>query len=1130
MLRLFLLIFGFYSFLLQAQSLRINEICTKNSNIITDGDFNQFVDWIELFNNTSADINLSGYFISDNAGNKTKWKFPAGSVIGANSYLLIWADGRNVKIQNHHTNFKLNSSSGVVLICDADTNQIDLLEYENQLQDISFGRANSGWAYFPEPTPGIMNSGNAFYSSSREVPPSFTLASGFYNPNTLLQISSPVPGTVVRFTIDGSFPTVNSAIFPGSISLTENTVIRARVFGNKLPSKEVSETYFINLNKDLPVVSLIIDPSYLWSEDLGIFNDSLIEFRTEWERPSTFQYFNNKELKFETNNSIRLFGNTAFFLPQKSFAVFADDPVNYKIFKNKPLSVFNSFIMRSSSDDWSHTMFRDGLIQTIVGEKTDIDYQSYQPTVLYINGEYFGIFNLREKYNEKYLKNNHGVDTDKIDFLSLNYPGLWYEVLAGSDAKLLQLLDYIYSNDITDPAVFSGINEYLDIENYTHYIITQIYIGNGSYEHNIKTWRRNDTVDGFKWLIFDTDRGYFETWRNDFSMIYNSDTIFKRLLDNIDYRNHFLQQTCSHINASFRQCYADHVIDSLKSNIAAEMPSHINKWGPVGGIPSVDAWNQSVQVMHNFALGRKDTLHKHLMDFYNLEGKVNLHLKKTSSRGGNVYIEDVLIPYSDSIHEYFKNIPLTLTAVPNFGYTFVDWEGISYEPTITLTLNGNVTINARFSANCNIPDTISVDAILLKDCSPYTFEHDLFVDQGATLYCEPGVEINFGQDVMLRVKGSLNFTGTEQEPVIIQGLNDQIWKYIEVDGGNLVMNHAIIHSGLKAIHFINGSKLSISYSTFYESAVDLDDLISGEGSELEIENNIFYGNPLNTKKDGIDADNIIKGVFSWNKFYNISDDCIDIGTNSTNITINHNEMYLSQSMGVSIGENSQAIVYRNIIANCNGGIQVHTGAIADIINNTLYNNETAILGYHYENTPNSGGTAHVINTLFSQNSVDFALQPNSVIEISYSLSDKIILPGTGNISGNPEFINPLENNFNLKDDSPCIDAGDVLSELDPDNTRADIGALYFNQLNGTPETKQTVLIYPNPFNRFFNIRLLNGHIITRIELFNQMGERIFLKQNMNNPDFTVELGYKGIVFLKVTDNSGNVIASKLISK
>ena len=224
--------------------------------------------------------------------------------------------------------------------------------------------------------------------------------------------------------------------------------------------------------------------------------------------------------------------------------------------------------------------------------------------------------------------------------------------------------------------------------------------------------------------------------------------------------------------------------------------------GSVGGIPSMEAWNQAVQVMHDFASVRKDTLFKHLNDFYNLDGHYNLHLKKTSPRCGKIYIEDVIIPYNDSIHEYFKNIPLTLVAKPNFGYSFIDWEGISTEDTINLTLSDDITINARFLADCNVPNIISEDMALLKDCSPYYFDQDLYVQPGATLFCEPGVEINFGQDVRLYVKGILNFIGTELEPITIQGENGVSWRYIEIDSGSVFLNHVEVYSGLKAISFL----------------------------------------------------------------------------------------------------------------------------------------------------------------------------------------------------------------------------------------------------------------------------------------------------------------------------------------
>ena len=460
---------------------------------------------------------------------------------------------------------------------------------------------------------------------------------------------------------------------------------------------------------------------------------------------------------------------------------------------------------------------------------------------------------------------------------------------------------------------------------------------------------------------------------------------------------------------------------------------------------------------------------------------------------------------------------MTLVAKPRLGYSFIDWEGVSNEDTITLALSSDTYIHARFEADCNIPDIITEDASLLKDCSPYFFDNDLFIEPGATLYCEPGVEINFGENVHLYVKGSLSFEGTLQDPIVIKGTNNQIWKFIEMDGGNILLDHVTIHSGEKAIHFFNGGKLSVKNSIFYESNANVDDLISGTTSDVEFLDNVFYGNASNTKTDCIDCDYIVSGIFSGNKFYNVSDDCIDIG-NSVNVVIDHNEAYNSQSMGFSVGENSVATIFRNIVSHCNGGIQVHTGSSATIFNNTLYDNQVGVLCYHYDNTINSGGTAYVSNTIFSENNADYALQSNSLIEISYSLSDNTLFPGTGNLTGDPLFVNPSEDNFHLLNTSPCIDAGDILSELDPDNTRADIGALFYNHFNGIEESQPEILIYPNPFKNKFDVRLLNGQFISEVKLYNQMGELVYATQTINSSEITIEVGYKGFVLLKLTDN------------
>ncbi len=1113
-----------------SQNIVINEFCAKNSNILTDDDFMQFSDWIELFNNEENTVDISGCFLTDDTINKSKWRFPANTIINANEYLIVWADDADTLIENYHTNFKLSSNNEWVALYDIDTNLIDLIAYPDQHGDISYGKAPAGLAYFSQPTPQAENTTTACYSDERASPPSLSLPSGFYIANTELIFVDILPGEQVCYTTDGGFPNENSTIYTDPVLLTENTVIRAKTYGEVLPSKEVSHSYFVGNDKQLPVISLIINPDFLWSDSIGIFNDFEIAKRTLWERSSKIQYFKSNTLKFETNNEIRLFGNTAYLLPQKSFAVFADNEIQYQIFDGKEISVFDSFILRSSSDDWTKTMFRDGFVHSIVQEKLQIDYQAYQPTVLYINGEYFGIFNMREKYNEDFLKNNHGVDKDSLDMLKLNYYGLYVEVLAGTNEKYFEMLDYLNTNDMTDEIVFAGVSDYLDINNYTSYIISQIYMANVSFKHNIKAWRENNKIDGFKWLLYDTDRAYIDIGRQMFLIVYDADPILKKLLENINYRNHFLQQTCSHINVTFRKCYIDDLIDSLQSNIEQEMPFHIEKWAPYGGVQSMESWNSEVYLMKNFAQYRKDTLLYRLDSMYNLSGQISVHLKKAIPQGGEVYIEDVLIPYNNFIHTYFKGIPVKLVAKPNLGYHFVDWENISTSDSITYTFNSDQMINARFEADCDIPQIITEDAILLKVCSPYYFDNDITVEIGATLYCEPGVEIFFGENVKLEVYGSIDFLGTENDPITIQGEIGKYWKYIRSDNGNVSIKYATIYAGEKAISFANGGNILIENCTFYESELDVNDLISGTGANVEFTDNVFYCNPDNNKRDCIDCDGVSSGRFMGNIFYDVTDDCIDIGDGSTDIFIEQNQAFNCESMGFSIGEGSIATISRNIIAHCKGGIQVHTDAMATIINNTLYDNEIGIKCYHYDNTPNSGGSANVINTIFSQCFLDYELQSNSQIEITYSLSDKILHAGLGNIYDNPHFVNPLNDDFHLLEYSPCIDAGDVLTFPDPDGTRADIGALFYNQNNTVQEFDKSISIYPNPFSNKLVVRLDGNNLIQSIKLYNLLGENVYSRNNISENTYYLETDSKGLLFILVSDTEGNKYSMKLISK
>jgi hypothetical protein len=213
------------------------------------------------------------------------------------------------------------------------------------------------------------------------------------------------------------------------------------------------------------------------------------------------------------------------------------------------------------------------------------------------------------------------------------------------------MLDFVNNTDLSDNTNFELLNQYLDINNYTDYIITQIYTGNRSYKHNITTWRENNYNDTFKWLIKDLDRAFQDSYREIFQQIYDADPLLSKILNNINYRNHFLQKVRSHININFDYDLVSNIVDSLKYNIESEIPLHIQRWSSYGGVQSISDWEQKIEKLKAFSVQREDTLTRRLIDFFSLDGRITVDFAKTN--GGKVEIEDIEIPFYNKNLDYF---------------------------------------------------------------------------------------------------------------------------------------------------------------------------------------------------------------------------------------------------------------------------------------------------------------------------------------------------------------------------------------------------------------------------------------------------------------------------------------------
>lgn len=722
-------------------SVRINEILVNNVSRNMDMYFKKLSCWIELYNYGSKEVNLSGYYLTDNLRKPQKWEIPPATVIPAKGFILFWADGENAY---EHTNFKLSPSGEVLCLTDPQGRIIDELAYIKQIPDVSFGRYPDGgprWFYFAVPTPNMSNITRPYRSQRRAVSPSFSVKSGFYTGTQTLQITGPSSG-IIRYTTDGSIPDENSSIYKSSLSIDSTMIVRARTFyPGLLPSSAVTNTYFIEERVTLPAVSVAINPQYLWNGKTGIYvmgEDAQTEFpfwganfRGKWERPVNIEFYEpDGNPGFNVEAGVRTAGTTSLGNAMKSLAVrlrqkYGKEEFNYKIFNNRDFTKFRSFILRNSGDDWAVTVFRDAMIKKICEGRMNVEYQASRPVIVFINGEYWGIHYLTEKIDEFFLASNNNLDHKRIDLLTYSpdmKDHLVRRAIAGRTNEYDNLMNFIENHDMGVPENYRHVKTQIDIDSYLDYTAMQIYIANKGWWSNLKWWKSRDKKGKWRWILYDTDLGF------GLYTSHSSDTIgyamsvdgggwenpshltllFRKLLANTEFRNDFIQRLASHLNTTFQPERILNIIKICQGEIEPEMPRHMEKWkGQLScyGFPdnlrfpsTMKQWKSNVEIMRVFASERPYYLRRHIINNFALNGTATFFLQTVNPEGGKVFVGGVEIQDANFKGIYFRDIPLKLEALPNKGYRFIGWEGVpgGNSSSVSVVLKKDTAVRAIF--------------------------------------------------------------------------------------------------------------------------------------------------------------------------------------------------------------------------------------------------------------------------------------------------------------------------------------------------------------------------------------------------------------------------------------------------
>jgi uncharacterized repeat protein (TIGR02543 family) len=622
-----------------------------------------------------------------------------------------------------HTNFKINSEGDTIILTNAAGQTVDEIFTDTITSDISRGRKPDGtndWYYFDEPTPGAPNTTYA-YSAITHSFPVVSHPGGLYSAAFNLTMTSGSQDDTIYYTLDGSIPDKNSYIYNSPINISETTTLRARIIRTNEISVAVLSCTYIYLGREckLPVISLFTDPYNLWDNDYGIYvkgdNASTSfpyfgsNFWEDWERPAHIELYEpDGRLGFSIDGGIKIFGGWSRGFDQKSISVFARRKygyrdINYIVFKEKSIPRFEALVLRNSGNDWMNTMFRDGMMTSLV-RPLGLDVQAFRPAIMFLNGQYWGIHNIREKVNEHFVASNHNIDADSLELLENNG-----DPIVGSGQNYADMINFVTNNNLATTNNYEYVKTLMNVDNFIKYEFSEIYFNNTDWPgNNIKFWRSVNNGGKWHWILYDTDFG-FGIWEDD----YNDNTLafalepngpgwpnppwstllLRKLIENQSFRHSFINQFADHLNTTFQPEAVIAHIKSITDIIESEISYHYPLYGESKG-----NWEYEVDRMKVWAERRVSQVRNHIINQFSLPGTKSITVNTLPPGSGIIKVNTIYPDYYPWTGVYFTNVPIELKAIAKEGYIFTGWTGdlVSGDEIISVNPTANFSFTAQF--------------------------------------------------------------------------------------------------------------------------------------------------------------------------------------------------------------------------------------------------------------------------------------------------------------------------------------------------------------------------------------------------------------------------------------------------
>ena len=613
-------------------------------------------DWVELHNSTGSAVSLAGYGISNNPKNPAKWVFPDIS-IEPGEYLLLYATGSADKAQkkNLKLNFNISSTGEALFFFDPNGKLIDKLSAGRMKSGQSYGRDGSdNRFYYAEPTPGAQNGKG--YEGITQLP-AFSVTPGIYDNAVTVAITAG-EGETIRYTTDCTTPNASSEVYSGVLSISKNSVIRAAAFRDGYLSGDVATATYLfrsdGVNHALPVVTLVTAPDNLWNSKTGIYAtgdqfdpdaasyaDTLksatyyqAKFATEeqvdtiWEKPAAFSLFDdNGRQVFTQNVGIRIAGSFGRGRAQKGFNVIArkeygKGSMEYPFFQNRPYTEYKAVVLRAGAQDQNRSKIRDELASGLL-EGTDINilYQAYRPTVLYLNGEYWGVYFMKEKRNRFFVAQHENTENNVDLAIGKGFKQRSY----GDNSDWVSLYEYATTHDLSSAEAYAYVSERMDVDSFRDYMIAEIYNGNTD-TYNFQYYR----LKGGKWkfIFYDFCWGFQSPGHETLAFRMGktpadvcSAKLFAAMLQNKGWRDSFCRRFGELLNTAFAPERVSALIEELYGYVEPEIKREREKFNkdtfmgvkqPNTNLGTYEGFQSEISKLKDFAQRRPEELKRQL--------------------------------------------------------------------------------------------------------------------------------------------------------------------------------------------------------------------------------------------------------------------------------------------------------------------------------------------------------------------------------------------------------------------------------------------------------------------------------------------------------------------------------------